>query len=411
MGRGKLPLKLMPKEQARKRTFQKRKIGLIKKAYELSTLCDVKVCLVINDVNNNNNNQSGDQVVAPSSSSSSSIITWPKERREVAAIIDAYEAAMANNPPSKRLQTLSDFFAERTKKVMAETQKLHDQTNHNEIAELSENQVFELHSHLNHRIQQVEEQIMRRRSTTYYYNNNNNQFAIQDIPRMNMQPSLDYYSSSHHHEAVATPQMYGHFPYYANTPQPWNIDQPSSSNNPFPVASQTTSLDLNHHPYKGSFNMLLNSHDYAGNSSTSTNTYDDHARHNGSIQCYSGSSGAPLEGAAGDHFAMRYGDVFNGPPLLESGMMQQSDQNGMMLISNNNPMSLALQQPSTYHVNQPLLPLLAGTSDPEWLYCPTIEPVSRQSRPAEAMPSSSSHGGQMYPSSQGDVNYYYPQQQ
>lgn len=40
-------LKLIPNETARRTTFRKRKAGLLKKAKELSTLCDVKVCSLI----------------------------------------------------------------------------------------------------------------------------------------------------------------------------------------------------------------------------------------------------------------------------------------------------------------------------------------------------------------------------
>ncbi|KAL6984015.1 hypothetical protein U1Q18_017390 [Sarracenia purpurea var. burkii] len=47
MGRAKRRMELINNEKARYATFQKRKKGLEKKTYELKTLCDVEVCLII----------------------------------------------------------------------------------------------------------------------------------------------------------------------------------------------------------------------------------------------------------------------------------------------------------------------------------------------------------------------------
>lgn len=47
MGRVKLQLKKIENKTYRHITFAKRKSGLIKKAYELSTLCDVELALMI----------------------------------------------------------------------------------------------------------------------------------------------------------------------------------------------------------------------------------------------------------------------------------------------------------------------------------------------------------------------------
>ena len=47
MGRGKVELKRIENKISRQVTFAKRRNGLLKKAYELSVLCDAEVALII----------------------------------------------------------------------------------------------------------------------------------------------------------------------------------------------------------------------------------------------------------------------------------------------------------------------------------------------------------------------------
>lgn len=47
MGRGKVEVKRIENKITRQVTFSKRKSGLLKKAYELSVLCDAEVSLII----------------------------------------------------------------------------------------------------------------------------------------------------------------------------------------------------------------------------------------------------------------------------------------------------------------------------------------------------------------------------
>ncbi|KAF3432722.1 hypothetical protein FNV43_RR23824 [Rhamnella rubrinervis] len=63
MGRGKLKLELITNEKSRKRTFEKRSKGLVKKCSELSTLCDVDVCMVMVDPRHNNHNILSDELI------------------------------------------------------------------------------------------------------------------------------------------------------------------------------------------------------------------------------------------------------------------------------------------------------------------------------------------------------------
>jgi len=50
MGRKKIGIAFSPKERERKIQFNKRKIGLLKKAYELATLAGINVSLVYSDI-------------------------------------------------------------------------------------------------------------------------------------------------------------------------------------------------------------------------------------------------------------------------------------------------------------------------------------------------------------------------
>ncbi|KAF4348876.1 hypothetical protein F8388_002044 [Cannabis sativa] len=47
MGRGKVEMKLIENKQSRQVTFAKRRSGLMKKAHELSVLCDVEIGLIV----------------------------------------------------------------------------------------------------------------------------------------------------------------------------------------------------------------------------------------------------------------------------------------------------------------------------------------------------------------------------
>ena len=48
MVRGKLPMELLADKKSRFRVFRNREKGLKKKLYELSTLCDIKACMIVN---------------------------------------------------------------------------------------------------------------------------------------------------------------------------------------------------------------------------------------------------------------------------------------------------------------------------------------------------------------------------
>ncbi|KAF4367670.1 hypothetical protein G4B88_001422 [Cannabis sativa] len=347
MGRGKLPLELIPKDNARRITFLKRKSCLIKKAYELSTLCDVKVCLIVNDVMNQ---------------SSDPIATWPRNPHEVKSLINDYKTAMAQKPNSKRLHTITDFIKEKIKKVNTEIEKL-DQTKtmttsttntpststttptNQEKAILEEslivelngnNQLVEFVSDLDNKIEQVNER-MRHLIHLNHYNN----FGMQDPFMSSSSSSVQYFH--HNHQQL---------PYYNdNNPQmllqqqhqmPWIYGQPSSSSSSsskahlFPF-NPSLSFDMSYH-YNNSdpFTRLLNSNDYA-------------------IDQYYNGTNLLLEDQANQH---------NNNIVLESKRegvgagLHQNDQNGMMLSHN----PLMPMQHQNYNVSQPPLPLMPSST-------------------------------------------------
>ncbi|XP_041003308.1 agamous-like MADS-box protein AGL82 [Juglans microcarpa x Juglans regia] len=109
MGRGKLPMEIIRKEKSRITTFQKRKRGLMKKAYEFSTLCGSDTCMIIYGP------KSGDRELE--------LGTWPQDRAEVDRIINKYKT----DSTLKRARgafDLSDFFVDRNKRVEVEIKKL-----------------------------------------------------------------------------------------------------------------------------------------------------------------------------------------------------------------------------------------------------------------------------------------------
>ncbi|KAF4358975.1 hypothetical protein CsatB_008645 [Cannabis sativa] len=320
MGRGKLPLELIPKVKARRMTFLKRKSCLIKKAYELSTLCNVKVCLIVYD----SMNQSSDPIA-----------TWPENPHEIRSLINDYKTAMAQKPDSKRLHTIADFIKEKIKKVNTEIEKL-DQTSttntpSTSTTSFSNNQLVEFVSDLDNKIEQVNER-MRHLIHLNHYNN----FGMQD-PFMSS-CSVQYCSPNDHQ-----------LPYYNdNEPQillqqqhqmPWIYDQSSSSSSskaPLFTFNPSLSFDMSYH-----YNNC-DPFDYA-------------------IDEYYNGNNLLLEDQANQH---------NNNIVLESERgvgagLHQNDQNGMMLSHN----PLMPMQHQNYNVSQTLLPLMpSSTVDTEWHY-------------------------------------------
>ncbi|KAI6671311.1 hypothetical protein NL676_006196 [Syzygium grande] len=108
MGRGKLVLELIPKEKARRITYEKRKKGLMKKAQEFTTLCGVDTCMIVYGP------------AGPAADTEPEI--WPASPEKVKLIIEQYKSEGADRR-AKRTIGLPEFFANRKRKVDAELTK------------------------------------------------------------------------------------------------------------------------------------------------------------------------------------------------------------------------------------------------------------------------------------------------
>ncbi|XP_058195277.1 agamous-like MADS-box protein AGL82 [Rhododendron vialii] len=105
MGRAKQRMELIRNGKSRYVTFQKRKKGMKKKAYELQTLCDVEVCLIVYGptTDEHHNNPLEAEI-------------WPENPDTIHHLLDSYK----NQPPEERVkktQTLSNFFIDRNQKI------------------------------------------------------------------------------------------------------------------------------------------------------------------------------------------------------------------------------------------------------------------------------------------------------
>ncbi|CAK8569724.1 unnamed protein product [Lathyrus sativus] len=112
MGRERISMKLIQNEKSRKTTFEKRKKGLMKKANELSILCDVDVCVILYKPNSE-----GQGFAEPE--------MWPKDTNEVQRILQKYYNTTIDRRP--KVYHLQEYFEERLKKVEFEISKVRKQ--------------------------------------------------------------------------------------------------------------------------------------------------------------------------------------------------------------------------------------------------------------------------------------------
>ncbi|OAY29648.1 agamous-like MADS-box protein AGL82 [Manihot esculenta] len=111
MGHSRIKMELIRKESTRMNTFQKRKKSLLKKISEFSILCGVEACLIIFGPK-----QKDEQVIKLEA-------TWPSNPDEIKRIINKYK----KTDQARRCYQVSDYFADKKKKVDMEISKLHKQ--------------------------------------------------------------------------------------------------------------------------------------------------------------------------------------------------------------------------------------------------------------------------------------------
>ncbi|XP_058103641.1 agamous-like MADS-box protein AGL11 [Magnolia sinica] len=110
MCRRKAATKFIEDPKSRNVTFNKRKQGLKKKAYEFSTLCGVDTCMICFK------EYDGDGPSKP--------LTWPNEATEVERIIKRYKR-VSDEEKGKRKVDLSSYLENKKKKMEEELVRLH----------------------------------------------------------------------------------------------------------------------------------------------------------------------------------------------------------------------------------------------------------------------------------------------
>ncbi|XP_057780282.1 agamous-like MADS-box protein AGL82 [Salvia miltiorrhiza] len=107
MGRAKLKMELIEKENLRIQTLKKRKEGLAKKLHQLTTLCDVSACMIVYD---------------PATDSSS---IWPRDSdAQIRHLVEGYKSKSKDLQGGVRSYGLGDFFKERQKQIEGDLLKL-----------------------------------------------------------------------------------------------------------------------------------------------------------------------------------------------------------------------------------------------------------------------------------------------
>ncbi|GAB2291781.1 hypothetical protein Dimus_026034 [Dionaea muscipula] len=173
MGRAKLPMRFIEKEKTRNITFLKRKKGLKKKAYELSTLCDVPICIIIYPNNNNNNNDDHNNNVAKSEAE-----IWPSSPQKVLDVLNRY-ILLPQEDQQRRALNLSDILRGKKKKAEQDLLKLQQKsmatkypTWHSVLAGLDKDQLIQMASDLDDKCRMISGMI----------NNNQSLFAAAQEP-------------------------------------------------------------------------------------------------------------------------------------------------------------------------------------------------------------------------------------
>ncbi|GMP82184.1 hypothetical protein CsSME_00036613 [Camellia sinensis var. sinensis] len=153
MGRAKQNMELICNDKTRYVAFQKRKKGLKKKTYELKTLCDVEVCLIIYGPKINDR-PTDDQAEI-----------WPPNLDVIQHLIDTYKN-QSSEDRTRRTLGLSDFFEDRNQKIedtLVKLRKKNDEARYStwdvRYNGLSKEQLKEFESVLEGKLQDVKARV------------------------------------------------------------------------------------------------------------------------------------------------------------------------------------------------------------------------------------------------------------
>jgi hypothetical protein len=109
MGRARISMELVQKEKTRKKIFLTRKNGLMKKVNEISTLCDVDVCVILYAPN-----YEGQGFVEPE--------IWPEDKIKVQRILQKYFNTTIDRRP--KVYDIQEYFKKKMKIVESEIFKV-----------------------------------------------------------------------------------------------------------------------------------------------------------------------------------------------------------------------------------------------------------------------------------------------
>ncbi|CAL5328213.1 unnamed protein product [Camellia sinensis] len=153
MGKAKQNMELIRNDKTRYVTFQKRNKGLKKKIYELKTLCDVEVCLIIYGPKINDR-PTDDQAEI-----------WPPNPDVIQHLIDIYKN-QSSEDRMRRTLGLSNFFEDRNQKIedtLVKLRKKNDEARYSTWDDryngLSKEQLREFESVLEGKLQDVKARV------------------------------------------------------------------------------------------------------------------------------------------------------------------------------------------------------------------------------------------------------------
>ncbi|KAH7858901.1 hypothetical protein Vadar_029199 [Vaccinium darrowii] len=169
-------MELIRNEKSRYVTFQKRKKGMKKKAYELQTLCGVEVCLIIyGPITDERPNTSEAEI-------------WPENP---ATIHDHLIESYKNQPSeerAKRTLTSSDIFMDRTQKIEESLVKLRKKNGEamystwdDRYSNLSYQQLREFDALLEGKLQDVKARIALMKGSSHTQTTQNPSCFVQDL--------------------------------------------------------------------------------------------------------------------------------------------------------------------------------------------------------------------------------------
>lgn len=323
MGRERLKMELIANERARKTTFLKRRKGIVKKAYEFSTLCELDLCMII---------YGPKQTDRPPE-----LHTWPENPNEVNRIINRYKDSTMLKP-AKKTFNLSDMLMERKTKVHVDACKARKEiyevkypTWDERINSFTEDQLEDLLTSLDSKLECGKITLLNKRKETA----EQHQYVF---PSSQNQPCNYYYKTDQdNHEGDQKPI--------------------SSLNYNMVNMLQSFPASFGHHHHHQSFDHQMlqcdNSNEYLNNLSAPNPGLMAmwmlmESKYNYSFQLSAGTSNSnsqiPLEG---------YHNNFNGP------VIQSTVENMNMMMFNNNispPSSSSIYQQCYAQRRQPTVP-------------------------------------------------------